>query len=153
MGNNCILPDTKDGEKIFVGYGPSWLNTIMILISIFGIIINSIFVFNYLKSIISTKNQSNSGISAVEKMLCMIAGVETFISICWLLNNVFIHDSIILKQRCSLCSTIAHFEIFLYLFDWMILSTSLYQIKIILINPQQILESGKRVVKFVIFSF
>jgi hypothetical protein len=153
MGNNCILPDTKEGEKIFVGYGPSWLNTIMILISIFGIIINSIFVFNYLKSIISTKNQSNSGISAVEKMLCMIAGVETFISICWLLNNVFIHDSIILKQRCSLCSTIAHFEIFLYLFDWMILSTSLYQIKIILINPQQILESGKRVVKFVIFSF
>ena len=81
MGNNCILPDTKDGEKIFVGYGPSWLNTIMILISIFGIIINSIFVFNYLKSIISTKNQSNSGISAVEKMLCMIACVETFIQV------------------------------------------------------------------------
>ena len=153
MVNSCSLTNIEPGTIIFVGYGPSWLNPIMILISIFGIIINSIFVFNYLKSIISTKNQSNSGISAVEKMLCMIAGVETFISICWLLNNVFIHDSSKLEDRCNLCITIAHFEIFLYLFDWMILSTSLYQIKIILLNPQQILESGKRVVKFVIFSF
>ena len=154
MGNDCQLPkDVKINNETFVGYGPSWLNTIMILISIFGIIINSIFVFNYLKSIITTKNQSNSGISAVEKMLCMIAGVETFISICWLLNNLFIHDTQRMQEFCSLCTTIAHIEIFLYLFDWMILSTSLYQIKIILLNPQLILESGKRVVKFVIFSF
>ena len=154
MGNNCDLPEgVSANDTTFVGYGPSWLNTIMILISIFGIIINSIFVFNYLKSIISTKNQSNSGISAVEKMLCMIASVETFISICWLLNNLFIRNTETMKERCGLCSTIAHFEIFLYLFDWMILSTSLYQIKIILLNPQQILESGIRVVKFVIFSF
>ena len=32
----------------------------------------------------------------------------------------------------------------------MILSTSLYQIKIILLNPQEILESGKRVFKYII---
>ena len=154
MGNDCKLPTgVKKDDEIYVGYGPFWLNTIMIFISIFGIIINSIFVFNYLKSIINTKNQSNSGISAVEKMLCMIACVETFISVCWLLNNFFIHDPKNLLDRCILCSTIAHIEIFLYLFDWMVLSTSLYQIKIILLNPQQILESGKRVIKFVIFSF
>jgi hypothetical protein len=35
----------------------------------------------------------------------------------------------------------------------MVLSTSLYQIKLILLNPQNILESGRTVIKFVILSF
>ena len=157
MGNSnkeCEIPENAKNEGlIYVGYGNVETNFVLILISLFGIIINTFFVFNYLKSIISTKNRNNVGISAMEKMLCMIAIVETFISICWLLNNLFIQNTEKLKDNCAPCKIIAHFEIFLYLFDWMVLSTSLYQIKLILLNPQQILESGRTVIKYVIISF
>ena len=154
MGDDrCGLSDNMISGSNYVGYGTYELNIALILISIFGIIINSIFVFNYLKSIISTKNQNNMGISAMEKMLCMIAMVETCISICWLLNNLFIQTTENMVEHCGFCKIIAHFEIFLYLFDWMVLSTSLYQIKLILLNPQNILESGRTVIKFVILSF
>lgn len=152
MPAQCELPENLS-EDTYVGYGTFETNLILILISIFGILINSIFVFNYLKSIISTKNKNNVGISAMEKMLCMIAIVETFISICWLLNNLFIQKIKAMKDNCTFCKLIAHLEIFLYLFDWMVLSTSLYQIKLILLNPHQILESGRTVIKYVIISF
>ena len=151
--DRCGVPE-EIIVNTYVGYGTFGINLVLIFISIFGIIINSFFVFNYLKKIISIKNKSNLGISAMEKVLCMIAMVETLISVCWLLNNLFIQDTekMLKKNYCLYCKLIAHIEIFLYLFDWMILSTSLYQIKIILLNPQQILESGKRVIKYVLIS-
>ena len=134
------LSDTQ-----YVGYAGAGGNIVMIIISILGIIINSIFSFDYLKNIISIKNRNNDGISAVEKILCMIAIVETFISVFWLINNLTSKSS-----DGENCQAIAYFEIILNIFDWLILSTSLYQIKIILLNPQEILESGKRVFKYII---
>ena len=140
--------DTDDDE--YVGLAGKYFNLTLIFISIFEIIINSLFSIGYFRKIYSIKNKNNSGISAVEKILCMVAFVETIISICWLLNNLFIQNKENLEKHCSMCKGIAHIEIFFYLFDWMILSTSLYQIKIILLNPQKILESGKRVIKYII---
>ena len=135
---------------IYVGYGNVFINAIMIIFSICGIIINSIFSFNYLKQMIQTKNKENKGLSAVEKILCMVAMVETIISICWLLNNFFMSNTQNMSNNCFWCKIVAHIEIFFYLFDWMILSTSLYQIKIILLQPEKILESGKTVIKYLI---
>ena len=128
----------------YPGYAGTPGNIVMMIISILGIIINSIFSIGYLKNIISIKNRDNAGISTVEKILCMIAIVETFISVFWLINNCMV------DAKEGPCKIIAYFEIFLYIFDWLILSTSLYQIKIILLNPQEILESGKRVFKYII---
>ena len=141
------------GEKLTysnetAGFSGEGGNIVMIIISVLGIIINSIFSIDYLKNIISIKNRNNAGISAVEKILCMIAIVETFISVCWLINNISYK-----KIDESHCLVLGYFEIFLNLFDWLILSTSLYQIKIILLNPQEILESGKRVLKYIIGCF
>ena len=141
--NNSTDDPLKDE---YVGYAKQGGNIVMIIISILGIIINSIFSIDYLKNIISIKNRNNAGISAVEKILCMIAIVETFISVFWLINNIEMNN----LTDDSHCQIIAHFEIFLNLFDWLILSTSLYQIKIILLNPQEILESGRRVYKYII---
>ena len=138
--------DSDPLKEECVGYAKQGGNIVMIIISILGIIINSIFSIDYLKNIISIKNRNNAGISAVEKILCMIAIVETFISVFWLVNNIEMGN----VNDNSHCKIIAHFEIFLNLFDWLILSTSLYQIKIILLNPQEILESGRRVYKYII---
>ena len=143
IGNLGATNTTDESTAGFSGVGG---NIVMIIISILGIIINSIFSIDYLKNIISIKNRNNAGISAVEKILCMIAIIETFISICWLINNCSYQK----MNDNEHCKVVAYFEIFLNLFDWLILSTSLYQIKIILLNPQEILESGKRVLKYII---
>jgi hypothetical protein len=82
----------------------------------------------------------------------MIAIVETFISVFWLINNLTTGNppKSGSDEENKKCDIVAYFEIFLNFFDWLILSTSLYQIKIILLNPQEILESGKRVFKYII---
>jgi hypothetical protein len=82
----------------------------------------------------------------------MIAIVETFISVFWLINNLATANppKSSSDEENKKCDIVAYFEIFLNFFDWLILSTSLYQIKIILLNPQEILESGKRVLKYII---
>ena len=129
-----------------MGYAGDIGQIIMIIISLLGILINITFSVDYLKKIIKTKNRDNAGVSTVEKILCMIAIVETLISIFWLFNNILMNNS---KANAG-CKAIAYIEIFLYLFDWLILSTSLYQIKIFILNPQEIFESGKRVFKFII---
>ena len=145
FGESVGSQDTTDIQ--YVGYAGEGGNIVMIIISILGIIINSIFSFDYLKNIISIKNRNNDGISAVEKILCMIAIVETFISVFWLINNL---KSKSINGESDSCEVIAYFEIILNIFDWLILSTSLYQIKIILLNPREILDSGKRVFKYII---
>ena len=137
----------------YVGYGDLFINGIMIIFSILGILINSVFSYNYLKQMIQTKNKENKGVSAVEKILCMVAMVETVISICWLLNNSVMSNTENMSSHCLWCKIVGHIEIFFYLFDWMILSTSLYQIKIILLQPEKILESGKTVIKYLIICF
>lgn len=53
MGNSnkeCEIPENAKNEGlIYVGYGNVETNFVLILISLFGIIINTFFVFNYLK--------------------------------------------------------------------------------------------------------
>ena len=140
MTNDCQVGD--DDNVIYVGLGGNGLNTVMIIISCFGILINSIFSVSYLRKIYKNKNKGISNVSSVEKTLCMVAVIETFISIGWLINNTAIKNTQQLKKdsTCTFCKILAHFEIFFYIFDWMILSSSLYQIKAIILNPQKILE-------------
>ena len=131
--------DNSDNEPQYVGLQGELLNTIMIIISVFAFFINVVFSISYLRKIFKVKK----GVSSVEKTLCMVAVVESFISICWFINNTFIKNTDHLDDRCTLCKVIAQIEIFLYIFDWMILSGSLYQIRKIIFNPKQILDSGK----------
>jgi hypothetical protein len=139
----CIVSGIKsDNEIEYVGLGGNVFNTIMIFISVFGIFINLFFSGSYFRKIYKNKNKGLSDVSTVEKTLCLVAVVETFISICWLLNNSFIqtNQKLNTENYCKFCIFIAHFEIFLYLFDWMILSASLYQIRMIIFNPKKIFE-------------
>ena len=139
-------------EYEYVGYGKFLGNLIMILISVLGILINGVFSFNYLKKMIKTKTTGKKEISLVETILCIVASIETIISICWLINNSLLRHTERMFDHCTLCTIVAHAEIFFYLFDWMILSTSLYQIRVILLDPEKTLEAGKFVIKYLIVS-
>ena len=149
MNNKCEITDIKDSE--YVGYGGIIGNTSMIIISVVGIMLNSTFSVTYLKKMYSSKKFKKADISIMEQILCIIAITETLISVCWFINNCFIQDYKTIKDNCSPCKFLAHFESLLYLFDWMILSASLYQIKTIILNPTQILESTKFILKIIIY--
>ena len=86
MGNEgCDIDIELNDDNIYVGYGTLTMNIFMILFSVFGIIINGIFCYNYLKQMIKSKIKK---LSAVENILWRVAAVETIISICWLTNNL-----------------------------------------------------------------
>jgi hypothetical protein len=137
-----IDPNDKDVPK-YVGFVGEVGNSFMIVISIIGIIINSSFSISYFYKIFKAKAKSKKGISIIRLTLSLVAFIETVISICWLINNSFIQNTDKLINRCQLCQRLAHFEVFFYIFDWMILSSSLYQIKRIIINPREYLVATK----------
>ena len=114
-----IVPSRNETLN-YVGYSDEIGNIALIIISVLGFIINLIFSADYLTNIIKIKNRNNNGISAVEKMLCVIAIIETFISIFWMINNIKGR-----AERDRSCKFIGHAEILFNLFDWLILSTSL----------------------------
>ena len=157
LKNQCSVGVIVDDET-YVGYGNEGINIAMIVFSILGILINSVFTFNYSKQIHSTrKNKSGKKVSAIEIILCTVAGTETLISICWLINNLLMNNTKNMYDHCLACTFIAHFEILLYLFDWMFLSFSLYHMKKFLDNPEELEESWKKIIKYIfvclIFSF
>ena len=131
-----------DGTQ-YVGFVGEVGNGFMIFISIIGIIINSLFSLSYFVKIFKAKAKSKKGISIIRLTLSLVAFIETIISICWLINNLFIQNTKKLDDRCEHCKRLAHFEVFFYIFDWMILSSSLYQIKRIIINPREYLVATK----------
>ena len=153
MENNTIQNFT-DTSDISIGYlGYNW-NIFMISLSCLGIIINLFFGIAYLRRIIkSSKSRSQNviNVSSIEKILCVISIVETFISIGWLINSLFMSKNFQQDQTRSFqCQILGLYEIFFYLFDWIILSCSLYQIKQIVMNPLQLLRPNSLLIKYIL---
>ena len=147
MDKNPIYVFTEES----IGYLNTGWNIFMIFLSCFGIIINLFFGITYLRRIIQIKkgtSQNKVIVSLIEKILCLISIVESFISIGWLINSIFMYsysqqnDKNQYKSEHEIqCKILGSFEIFFYLFDWMILSFSLYQIKQMVMNPLHLLKS------------
>ncbi len=141
--DECIPKYLNEGEIIYVGLTNEIGNGFMIAISVIGIFINLFFCVYYYKRIF----KAEGSVSTIERTLCWVATIETLISFCWLLNNAFMQNTNKIKEKCGFCKGIAHIEIFLYLFNWMILSGSLYQIRKILTDPTNILSSKKSFIR------
>ena len=156
MSNNPFLIFTEEEQNYSIGYLNYGWNIFMIFLSFFGIIINLYFGITYLRRIIEINkgtNQNKINVSSIEKILCIISIIETFISIGWLINSLFMYSEYQQSEKnISLCKSLGLFETFFYLFDWMILSCSLYQIKQIVVNPLQLLRPDSLLKKYVICS-
>ena len=142
--NSYCNPEGINDYKI--GYGNSFLNIFMIILSCLSISLNLIFAILYIKKIRADKYT----ISSIEKLLCIISITETLISVCWLINSLAMSTPDGRKRNCTGCRILGHFEIFLYLFDWIILSSSLYQIKQMIINPLKLLNKDFHIRKYVL---
>ena len=156
MNNSPFLIFTEEDQNYSIGYLSYGWNIFMIFLSFFGIIINLYFGITYLRRIIEINkgtSQNKVNVSSIEKILCIISIIETFISIGWLINSLFMYSEYQQNEKnISLCKSLGLFETFFYLFDWMILSCSLYQIKQIVVNPLQLLRPDSLLKKYVICS-
>ena len=157
MVNYTILYNISDNQNNSIGYLNSDWNIFMIFLSCFGIIINLLFGITYLKRIIQMNKDTKQNIinvSLIEKILCIISIVETFISIGWLINSLFMSNTFHQEQdKISQCRILGLFETFFYLFDWMILSYSLYQIKQMVMNPLRLLRPDLLLTKHIAICF
>ena len=140
--NACFVDIGNKDKPEYVGFVGNVGNGFMIAISIIGIIINSLFSVSYFIKIFAGP-KTKRGISIIRLTLSLVAFIETIISICWLINNSFIQNTESLISKCNQCKILAHIEVFFYIFDWMILSSSLYQIKRIIINPREYVVAEK----------
>ena len=120
----------------FIGFGNSGENLIMIFFSFCGIFINLYFFVSSIKRIFKNDKSKNVNISSIEKILCVISITETFISICWLINSFAMKTTEELINNCKACRVVGIIELFLYVFDWMILSST-----------------EKNIIKYIIFCF
>ena len=157
MVNYTILTNISDYENNSIGYLNTGWNIFMIFLSCFGIIINLYFGITYLKRIIQLNKdtkQNAINVSLIEKILCIISIVETFISVGWLINSLFMSNTFLQEQQnISQCRILGLFETFFYLFDWMILSYSLYQIKQMVMNPLRLLRPDLLLAKHIAICF
>ena len=157
MENYSILNNSSDLENISIGYLSSGWNIFMIFLSCFGIIINLYFGITYLKRIIQLNKETNknkTNVSLIEKILCIISIVETFISVGWLINSLFMSNTSLQEQKnISQCRILGLLETFFYLFDWMILSYSLFQIKQMVMNPLRLLRPDLLLAKHIAICF
>ena len=147
----CDRLKLKEGEELYIGFGSQFQNIIMILFSFLGIFINLYFFISSIKRILDSKKLNNINLSSIEKILCVISITETCISICWLINSFKMKTTKELIDNCNVCRIIGNIELFFYIFDWMILSSTLYQIKQILSNPLETLKTGKIVIRYILF--
>ena len=147
----CDRLKTANFEVKYIGFGDYFQNILMILISFFGIFINLYFFISSIKKIIKSKKSNNINLSSIEKILCVISLTETCISICWLINSFAMKNTKEASDHCFSCIILGYFELFFYVFDWMVLSSTLFQIKKILTNPLDNLKTEKYIIKYIIF--
>ena len=147
----CEKLELENHEKVYIGFGNVPENIIMILFSFLGIFINLYFFYSSMKKISKSKKTKNTNLSSIEKILCMISITETSISLCWLFNSFAMKNTDELIERCNACRLLGNFELFFYLFDWMILTSTLFQIKKILTNPLETLKTERYIFKYILF--
>ena len=147
----CDRLQTEDNEINYIGFGDPFQNTLMILISFIGIFINLYFFISSIRRILKSKQTNNLTLSSIEKILCVLSLTETCISVCWLINSFSMKTTEESIKHCDACRLLGYFELFFYVFDWMILSSTLFQIKKILSNPLGTLKTEKYIFKYIIF--
>ena len=122
--------------------------------SLLSIIINCIFILHYIIKVNSNKNRNKK--SSLEKLLFGLSILEGIISLFWLLSvKLFENESIINNDinggyGCKIFGT---FNLFFYIFDWIIVYFTISHLKNMILNPiNYILKSGLKLIKYISIS-
>ena len=132
-------------EKIInIGYSENIGGIIIIALSILSLLVNSIFILNFLMRLLkNTKNRSSS----IEKLMLGLSIDEILISIFWVISVIFLGNSQLINENKNLCKIISSFEIFVYIFNLLLISCTVYQVKeVILVPLESILKSKYKLI-------
>ena len=129
----------SENENIYIGYAEKTGRVIIIVLSILSVLVNSIFILNFIMKLLkNTKNR----LSSIEKLMLGLSIDEILISIFWFISATFVQNSELIKINDNLCKIISNFEIFFYMFDWLLICCTINQVKeVILIPLDSILKS------------
>ena len=149
---------TNDEKTIYIGNIQNNIGKIFLIIScILSILMNIIFIFNYLLKKLINKNTNK--ISSLEKLFFILTISESSISLLWFISAIqFSNKGKLLNigeknEICNGCKIIGSFFIFLYAFYWMLSGCTLYHLKNMILNPINfILKPSKKILFYLIIS-
>ena len=141
---SCYIDDSDGNDSI--GFLSN--NSVIIILSIIGILVNICFIIEYF-----IKKKKQISISSVDKLYLLLSIFETLISIFWFINAISFQNMQEMHDKCDRCIIISYFEIFFYMMDWLILTSLVVQIKFIVIDPfSGIQKSDKAIIFYLIIS-
>ena len=135
----------------YIGYAENTGRAIVIILSILSVLVNMIFLLNFgFKLFRNAKNK----LSSIEKLMLGLSIDEILISIFWVVSAIFFKDTNEILKKENICKKISCFEIYYYIFDWTLLSCTIYQIKRVILDPvDSVLKSNKKIICYFLLCF
>ena len=157
---NLRFAQTEDKTIYYIGYSEKTGKIFVILLSFLSVLINMIFIINYLLKKLVNKKQKK--ISSLEQILFILAISESLISLFWGLSAIIYPSTEKMIEKdskdededvCIGCKTIGSLLTFFYIFDLFLSGFALYHLKNMILNPIQfILKPFKKIVFYSLIS-
>ena len=137
MENIAYNDNNSDFSSDYMGYSNSIGYVFVIIFSFLSILMNMIFIVNYLLKKMINKNRKKA--SSFEQILFIISILESFISLLWFVSGVkYKKRKELLKNTdevCIGCKIIGILQTFFYIFDWVLSNFAMYHLKNMILNP------------------
>ena len=129
-------------SRNIIAYSPN-NNLYIIIPSFLSIIMNVIFIVNFI--LIIYLNKGKNKMSSLEKLLLPLSILESLISIFWFLSGKYFGSKEEIDNKKEECKIFAAFQTFCYIFDWLLVHFTLSHLKNMILNPlNYILKSKKK---------
>jgi len=133
-----------------IAYSPN-NNLYIIIPSFLSIIMNVIFIVNFI--LIIYLNKGKNKMSSLEKLLLPLSILESLISIFWFLSGKYFGTKEEIYNKKEKCKIFATFQTFCYIFDWLLVHFTLSHLKNMILNPlNYILKSKKKIIYYLLIS-
>lgn len=134
---HCNSEEVKD---YYIGYSTEKSVAWFTVLSTLGILVNLSFIVYYLvKKWIRKTQQKSTRVSTIQGIFTLLSVSELFISILWLYQSVDVNSlyeiQFDINNSCLKCQVVAHISLFVYVFDWLLLTRAIYQFKLMIQIP------------------
>ena len=140
----------------YMGYSEKSGYIFLVIIIFLSILMNMIFIINYLLKKLINKNQKK--ISSLEQILFILSIIDSIISLLWFISAVkYPKKTKMLDPEnnvCTGCKILGGLLTFFYIFDWMLSGFGLFHLKNMILNPIKfILKPFKKIIIYILISF
>ena len=145
-------------ENFYIGYSTENSVAWFTVLSTLGIIVYLSFIGYYLvKKWIRKSQQKSTRVSKIQNIFTLLSVFELFISILWLYQSIDVKkmDDIMknTNNSCTKCQVVSHISLFIYVFDWLLLTRAIYQFKCMIQIPITAVLNPNNMTKHLIIAF